>query len=102
MLKFAIMAGMFVVSVLLLVGLMFGFTKYKMYPVETFCENLAPSSTIASIIKEKKRQGLIILGEVSRTGTVSVLNQKSPFWRFACEVELENGRIVGKHVVAAD
>ncbi len=95
-------AALLVIAVFLLAVGLSGFALYKQRPLRSFCEKMPPSATAESIVEDAQRQGFIVLGEVSDNATIRILNQRSPFWRIACDVKLKNGCAVSKRVVAAD
>jgi len=91
----------FVAAIAILVGGGVAFTYYKQYPVKAFCSEIPHNSTPDTVLRLAKQKELPVV-DVLKTRNVIVLNQDSPFFRFACEVEFKNNKQVVKHVIAAD
>ncbi len=89
-------------AVMVLVLIAMGFTAYKQAPVEAFCAGIQPNDTPQSILARAEREALPAFDNTDTRGVVTVLNQKSPFGRFACEVAFRDGAVQAQTVVAAD
>lgn len=89
------------VMLILLLGLA-GFTWYKKRPIKAFCEQIPATATPASIIADARTKGFITFDNMAQKGEVLILNQRSPFWRFACIVRFKDNKLADKKVSTAD
>jgi hypothetical protein len=89
------------IAVLLLpIGLIFGYSAYKVHPIDSFCSDIPQSATPEEILTLAKTRGF---ENVARGGDeVMVFNQWGPFWRFACEVKFKDNRQISKEVIDGD
>lgn len=92
----------FVAAVALLVLVGYALTEYYEHPVKAFCAQLSADATPASVIAQAQERALPAYDMMKERGVVSVLNHKSPYFRFACDVGFENGHLVSKSVIDAD
>ena len=92
--------GLATMALVVLAGLLFDF--YKRHPVDAFCEQLPALATPQEIVSLANAARLWVnpLGE--NKDSIWVFNQRAPWWRYACVIELQHGRAVTKHVMAAD
>lgn len=96
--------GLVFLAILLLNFLgFFMWQSYNTSLMNSFCASLPPSATTLLIAEEAKKAGFFFIARVdTMDGWVSVLNQKSPFGRVACTIELKNGHMINKSVIIAD
>ena len=88
------------IALVVIAGLLFDF--YKRNPVDAFCEQLPTSATPQEIISLANAAGLWVNPLYENKDSIWVFNQRAPWWRYACIVELQNGRIFSKQFMAAD
>ena len=79
-----------------------GYSWYKRYPIEKFCESIPPSATAESVLSEAESKGFITRNYIARRGEAMILNHQNPAWRFACIVKFQEGKVAGKSVIIAD
>ncbi|GEM_PF-3463507 len=89
------------VVLILMLGLA-GFTWYQKRPIQAFCDCISSTATPAAIIFDARTNGFIVFDNRAQRSEVLILNQRSPFWRFACIVTFKDGRPADKKVVSAD
>ncbi len=89
------------VMLVLMLGLA-GFTRYKKRPIQAFCDRISSTATPEAIISDARTNGFIVFDNMAQKSEVLILNQRSPFWRFACVVRFKDGRPVDKQVTSAD
>jgi hypothetical protein len=79
-----------------------GFTRYKQYPMETFCNSVVPGQMPDAVMARAAELGYPAFNAIEARGVVAVLNHKAPYFRFSCEVEFQSGRAIAMRVRAAD
>jgi len=94
--------GKVVLAIIIIVLALEGFTWYKTRPINKFCDSIPTTATPASILADAQLQGFFAYDHMSQSSEISVVNQQSPFWRYACIVKFKDGKIVNKKVIAAD
>lgn len=77
-------------------------SKYKSKSMHDFCEAVTTEDSPEGIIKLAEEKGFPVFDSIERRGVISVLNQRSFVFRYACEIEFKDRRVVGKRVVTAD
>ena len=91
-----------VVGLALLVAAYYGLDYYMSLPVRAFC-NTAPShANSAEIIQLGQQYQLQVFNNIAKKGSISVIDEASPFMRHACVIQFVEGRQVGRHVEADD
>jgi hypothetical protein len=55
-----------------------------------------------SMLDDAKAKGFLTYDNMAQRGEVLVVNQRRPFWRFACIVKFKDGKIADKKVITAD
>ena len=80
----------------------YAFNLYKRHPADAFCRGISPTETRDLIVARANAEGLFVNRFDNRTDSVSVFNQRAPWWRYACDVEFKDGKVSGKRVIAAD
>jgi hypothetical protein len=94
--------GTVVLAIIIMVLALASFTWYKTRPINKFCDSIPTTATPASILADAQLQGLFAYDHMTQSGEISIVNQQSPFWRYACIVKFKDGKIVDKKVIAAD
>ena len=86
-----------VIGILILFGI--AINAY-LSPIESFCAELPPSATSHAVLDLAKSKGLPAFNAIETKGVILVSGHRSPFFRHTCEVEFDNGRQVGRRVIA--
>lgn len=86
----------------LVLAAVFALPYYMALPARSFCAGLTETATPASVLALARAKGLPAFDHVDSRGAVSVLSRRSPYFRYACEVHFEQGRMVSREVIAAD
>jgi hypothetical protein len=89
-------------SIIIFVAALFGFNYYKVYPIQKFCNEVSPSASPEEVLKLAEIEGFPAFNVIEARGVVSILNQRSPYFRHACEIEYKNGKQTKKAVRNAD
>ncbi len=90
------------VAAVVFLGTVYGYSYYRQLPVREFCDDLPTSMAPQDVVSMAKSMGLPVVDVIDTRGVVVVLNQKSPFFRFACEIEYINNVQVGRSILSAD
>jgi len=94
--------GKIVLLLLLLFVTLGAYTWYKERPIRKFCDNISATATPGSILADAQAEGFLTHDNMAQRGEVLIVNQRSPFWRFACVVTFKGGKIADKKVITAD
>jgi hypothetical protein len=76
--------------------------RYKAHSMESFCRGISPDASPASVLAQAKTMGFPAYEVIKERGVIAVLNQRSPYFRFACEVSFKDSHVEAKHVIPAD
>ena len=90
------------VAFALLVLMGYTLIRYKSHSMEAFCESVPLTATPQSVLAQAEAQQFRANDQVETRGIVAVFNQRSPYFRFACNVAFKDGHVIGRRVLAAD
>ena len=102
MLKFFKALGKLAISIVLVVTCFFAYDRYNSQSLRSFCSSLPTDSTPESVLAEAQDRKFVTHDLTERLGAVSVLNHKSPFFRYECNVSFRDRRMIGAQLRAAD
>lgn len=94
--------GQIVLLILFLFITLGVYTWHKKRPIIKFCDSISATATPDSILADAQAKGFITFNNMAQSGEVSVINQRSPYWRFACIVKFKDGKVADKKVITAD
>ena len=84
------------------VAAFFAYDRFNSQSLRTFCGSLSTGSTPESVLTAAKEKLFVTHDLIERLGLVSVLNHRSPFFRYECSVSFRNGQMTGAQLRAAD
>lgn len=90
------------IAVSVVFGSMYGFSYYKRQPIASFCNNLPSTASPEEVVVLAIASGLPVFNVTEARNAIVVLNQKSPFFRFSCNVGYSDKAQVKKYVSAGD
>ena len=94
--------GKMLLAFALLGFVLYGVQRYKTYSMDSFCQNVLPNASPASVLAQAKAMGFPAFDVIKERGVIAVMNQRSPYFRFTCEVSFKDGHLVATHVRVAD
>lgn len=69
---------------------------------ESYCARIAKGSSAESIVSEARAHGWPVTDTHGEDGRIFILNHLSPFFRFDCEVRINEGRSSEARMIFAD
>ncbi|MFD1245080.1 hypothetical protein [Paralysiella testudinis] len=91
----------FLVLALVVVGFI-AYDRYNSQLLRSFCGSLSVGLAADAVLTAAKEKNFVIFDLIDRIGVISVLNHKSPFFRYECRVSVSNGQITSAQINAAD
>ena len=67
-----------------------------------FCSSIQDQRSAELVIAQAKERGFPVFPPTEKRPVVSVLNHKSPFFRYECAVTISDGHVIHTEINAAD
>ena len=71
-------------------------------PIESFCAELPSSATPEAVLALARSKDFRAYNAIESRGFILVAGQRSPFFRYTCEVAFKDDRQIGRRVIASD
>lgn len=92
-----------VLGITILVALVIGFTAWKKYPLETYCNDLEVGADFDVAVKLAHESGLKTPFLKNDTkNRLMIFNHRAPYFRFACEAKFKDGELISVSSFGAD
>ena len=98
--SFPLKIGKIVLAVAVFCLGLYGFGRYQSESMASFCRSVPPNASPETILALAEAQGFPAFDATEARGIVIVLNQHSPYFRYAREVAFTDGHVAGTQVRA--
>ena len=93
-------------AILLVFGLAIGaflLTDHaKSSDLREFCSSITAQRSAQEVIAQANEHGFPVFPPTEKRSVISVLNHRSPFFRYECTITVSNGHVIRAQINAAD